>query len=67
MVYFKCLYVHGRRKEFFQGGPLVDFSKSFSRGDKNDEIWFLPAETKKTTFLLNFSNSCPSSDTYTCV
>ena len=26
--------VHGRRNEFFQGGPLVDFSKSFSTGDQ---------------------------------
>jgi len=24
--------VHGRRKDFFQGGPLVDFSISFSMG-----------------------------------
>ena len=51
----------------FSRALLVDFSKSFSRGAKSDEICFLPPETKKTAFLLKFSNSCPSSDTHDCV
>ena len=32
-------------------GPLVDFSKSFSRGAKIDEICFLTPETKKRAFF----------------
>jgi len=51
--------VHGRRKECFQGGPIVDFSNSFSRGATSSEMCFLPFETKITAFLLKFSNSCP--------
>jgi len=49
------------------GGELVDFSKSFSRGAKRGEICFLPLETKKTAFLLKTSNSCPPSATHVCM
>jgi len=31
-------HVHGRRKDFFQGGPPGDFSKLFTRGGKSSEI-----------------------------
>jgi len=48
------------------GEALVDFYKSFSTGAKSGVIWFLPLE-KKSAFLLKFSNSCPSSDTYMLV
>ena len=51
---------------FFRG-TLVDFSISFFRGGISGEIWFLPLETKKTRFLLKFSNSCPPSETHACV
>ena len=51
----------------FSGGPLVGFSKSFSRGAKSGEVCFLPFETKKQPFLPKFSNFCPPSDTYGCV
>jgi len=43
--------VHGRRKDFFQGGPLGHFSKIFLGGGKYGEICFFPLETKKTTFF----------------
>jgi len=60
--------VHGGRKEFFQGGSLVDLSKRFSsEGAKSGEICFLPLETKKAAFLLKFSNSFPLSDTHVYV
>jgi len=53
--------------EILPRGALVDCSKSFSRGVKSGEIWFLPLGTKKTAFLVKFSNSCPASDTHTRV
>jgi len=52
---------HGRRKDFFQGGPPEDFSKTFLGGAKSGEICFFPVETKKKTFLLKFSKSRVSS------
>ena len=54
--------MHGRRREFFQGGHYWIFPKIFLRGAKNSEICFLPLEIKKTAYLLKFSNSCPSTD-----
>jgi len=59
--------MHGRRKEVFQGGPLVDFSKRFSTGAKSCEICFLPLEIKKTAFFAEISNSCPTRHPYACV
>ena len=54
-----CAWASGR---FFQGGPLVDFFKSFSRvGAKSRETCFLPLETEKRALLLKFSNSYPLS------
>jgi len=44
---------HGRRKDFFQGGPVGDFPKMFSRGARNCEICFLPLEIEKATFFAN--------------
>jgi len=49
----------GTGKIFSRGGALVDSSKNISRGDKSGEICLLPLETKKTAFLVKFSNSCP--------
>ena len=45
---------HGRRKDFFQGGPVVHFSKIFSRGGK---IGFYPSKLKKQPFLPVISKS----------
>ena len=53
--------VHGRRKDLFQGGALVDFSKSFFRGDESGEICFLPLETNKTAFFAEVFKLLPSS------
>jgi len=53
--------VHGRRREFFQGEPLVDFSKSFSRGAKAGEICFLPLEPKKIAFFAEIIKFLPPS------
>ena len=42
---------------FFPGMVLLDFSKIFPEGDKNDEIWVFPLEIKQTTFVCwNFQN-----------
>jgi len=61
-------YKHGRRNEFFQGGPLGDFSKFFSRGAKSGKICFFPLKTKKTTFFAtNFKihgGQVPTSDAH---
>jgi len=48
--------VQGRRKDFFSGGAIVEFScgskKDFpGGGPKVVKISFCPLETKKTTFL----------------
>ena len=51
--WFSLRSSHGRRKDFFQGGPVGDFPKIFSRGAKSGEIWFLPLEIEKTTFFAN--------------
>jgi len=49
------LHEHERRKEFFQGWPLANFStgnhKNFSREAKSDEISFFLLETKNTIFF----------------
>jgi len=49
----KLFASHSRRKDFFQGGPVRDFPKIFSRGAKIGEIWFLPLEIEKTIFFAN--------------
>ena len=36
---------------FSKSGPLGDFSYIFPGGDKSDEIYFFPHETRKTTFF----------------
>ena len=59
-----CVWALELRKEFFQGGPLLDFFLGWA---KSGEICFLPLETKKQHFLLKFSNSSPSSDDYPCL
>jgi len=41
---------HGRRKHFFKGGALGDFSKIFQEGAKSGKICFFPLEINKTTF-----------------
>jgi len=46
----------------FAGGHQWIFPKVFLEGAKSYEIWFLLLKTKKTAFLLNFSNSRPPSD-----
>ena len=51
----------------FSKRPQVDFSRRFSRGAKNGEIFVLPLELRKQTVLLKFSNSCPPSDIHACV
>jgi len=56
-----ALRVHGCQEDIFQRGTSGYFQK-FSRGAKSGEICFLPLKTKKTAFLLKFSNSCPLSD-----
>jgi len=44
--------VHGRRREFFQGGGHKwIFPKVFLREAKSGEICFLPLEIKKTAFF----------------
>jgi len=49
---------HGRRKDYFHGGPVGNFPKIFSRGTKSSEICFLPLEIEKNNFfLLIFSKS----------
>jgi len=50
----------------FPGGPLVDFSKSFSRdgGPKVVKFVFYHSKLRKQPFLLKFSNSWPPSDTH---
>ena len=45
----------------FPGGALVDFSKSFFRGDESGEICFLPLETNKTAFFAEVFKLLPSS------
>jgi len=46
---------HGRRKDFFQGGPMVDFS----RVAKIFEISFYKLETEKTSFFAaNLTGKC---------
>jgi len=51
----RCIYatrMHGRRKDFFQGGGHYGiFPKYFQGGAKSGEIWFLPLEIEKTTFF----------------
>jgi len=37
-------------EKIFSTGPLVDFSKIFSKGAKSGEICFLPLESKKQHF-----------------
>jgi len=44
---------HGRRKDFFQRGPLGDFPKIFSRGGQSGKVWFLSIEIEKATFFAN--------------
>jgi len=51
---------------FSKVGHYWIFPKAFLGGGSG-EIRFLPLETKKTAFLLKFSNSCPPSDTHACV
>jgi len=51
---------------FSKVGHYWIFPKAFLGGESG-EIRFLPLETKKTAFLLKFSNSCPPSDTHACV
>jgi len=49
-----CVYNHGRRKDFFQGGASKGFSQNFFQGGpKSGKIWFLPLEIEKTTFFSN--------------
>jgi len=43
-------------------GPLVDFSKSFSRGAKLGEICFITPETKKIAFFAEICEFLPPSD-----
>jgi len=59
--------VYGRRKDFFQGEQLVDFSKSFSWGEKVLKFVVYYSKLRKQRFLLKFSNSCPPFDTHACV
>ena len=47
---FACLCAW-ESEEIFPEGPLVDFSKRFSRGGKSGEIWFLTLETKATAIF----------------
>jgi len=66
-VLFLSIDGPGRRKDFFQWGPLADFSrgshKDFSRGDKSGEISFFFREIKKTTFFAkNVSKKCQISN-----
>jgi len=48
---------HGCRKNFFQGGPLKEFSKIFQEGGKSGEIYFSLSKIRKQPFLLKFSKS----------
>jgi len=66
-VILHACYVHGHRRGFFQGEALVYFSKSFSRGAKSGEIWFLLLENKKTPFFAEIFKFLPPSDTHACV
>jgi len=50
--------VHGRRKDFFQGGAPVDCSESFSRrGTRSGKFVFLQFETRKTAFFAAISEN----------
>ena len=49
IIWHAC--VHGHWKDFFQGGALVDISKSFSRGGQKRLHFFLLVETRKTAFF----------------
>jgi len=41
-------FIHGRRRDFFQGGPVGDFPKDFSRvGPKVVKFGFYPSKLKK--------------------
>jgi len=52
--------VHGRRKEFLQGGPLVDFSKSFSWvGQKWWNLFFTTRNYENSIFCWNFQIPAP--------
>jgi len=76
MVYYHKLYhqngvilhacVHGRRKEFFQGGTSGYFQTFFCGGSKVVKFVFDHSKLRKY-FLLKFSNSFPPSDTHACV
>ena len=61
--------VHGRRKEFFQGGATSRFFQKFFYGAaKNGEIWFLPLEITKTAFLADILKFLPLfGHPYACV
>jgi len=53
-------------EKIFSRGPLVNFSKSSSRGARSGEICFLPLETKKNISAEIFK-VLPPSDTHACV
>jgi len=49
--------VHGRRKDFFQGGPLGHFSKIFLGGGNTVKFVFSHLKLRKQPFLVKFSKS----------
>jgi len=51
---------HGRRNDFFQWGPTVDFSRGAKKvfyqvGGTSGEMSFCPLETKKANLFLKFN------------
>ena len=54
IILCKYSFRHGRRKNFFQGEPVGDFPKSFSkRGLKVVKFGFYPSKLKKQPFFAN--------------
>jgi len=50
-------YMHGSRKDFFQGGALGDFSKVFLGGPEGVKFNFSQSKLRKHPFLLKFSKT----------
>jgi len=57
VIWHAC--VHGRRKDFIQGGTSRFFQKFLQRGAKSGEICFLPLETRKTEFFAEIFKFLP--------
>jgi len=51
---------HGRRKDFFQEGPLGDFSKIFSGGAKVVKFAFSLSKLRKQSFFAEMFNPLPT-------